>query len=537
MASHYSQSFGANMMMSNKRFSWDIGYAGGKNKTEYCLGLESNHDFEEKNYDIALKTQQMFDHFSHKLFSNFDVDFRKDESLNISYTGQFTDPNTDYMSELRMDGQKSFSENLMHGGMQLHSLDLAYKYKKVNIGIDYLNYNEDSEQRLNGWMTESDMSELHRSQSEQRLNKYKLYINNSNRVWNGSLTYGAETFYSSTYNEHITETDNLYGDDKSYDLKQNELSISAYIGYGCKLGKKGMLNLSVKGEYFKSVVEQMGRNNTLWEDFNVYPNMTLVYRAIPRMTLQFSLASNKNYPAYWITNPNRSYMNPYSVTEGNPFLKPYESYQVNLNSIFKRKYIFGIFANMSPDYSTQVLYQQSDKLSMKYKYYNFDYSNKYGILAVVPIRWCEWANTKVTSNIFLMHQKGHFEDLSFDRRKITGRINLSNVFVLDKQKTLSFTLSGWYQLPVIQGIYNVKDMYDISAAIVWKPKKVNLEITLTADDVFDLYKMNTVANWRHQNYSFRNYTDSRRYTLTLKYLFRGYKSPKYKEPDKSRIGM
>lgn len=265
--------------------------------------------------------------------------------------------------------------------------------------------------------------------------------------------------------------------------------------------------------------------------------MTFVYSVRPKMTLQLSFASKKNYPAYWTTNPNRSYMNVYSVTEGNPLLKPYESYQVNLNGVFKKKYILGIFTNISPDYSTQLLYQQSNKLLMKYKYYNFDYSNKYGILTVVPINWSEWVDTKVTSNLFLIHQKGRFEEIFFERKKVTGRINLSNVFVLDRQKTFSFTFSGWYQLPIIQGIYNVADMYDISASVVWKPKKVNLEMSLTADDIFATYKMKTSANWGNQNYSFVNFTDSRRLTLKFKYLFKGYQSPKYSEPDKSRIGM
>lgn len=537
LATYYSQSLGANLMLSDKKWSWNLGYTAGTNKTEYDLTLNSHHKIDGNIHDINLNSVQLFDNSSHKVYSNFNWDLGNKSELKIFYNGQFTSPTTLSSSKLSMDNIQSESENRLNGKKQLHTINAVYTNKSLEIGADYLSYDEISRQDLRAIPNSDSSTDLLQSASSQDVNKYTIYLNNKSKVGKGTLTYGAEAFYSVTENGHNTLHDSLYGDDNSYNLVQEELSLSAFVSYAYRLGKKGMLNMSLKGEYFNATIETEEKISTLWKEFYLFPSLSLAYRMHSKASVQVALSSNKTYPAYWTTNPNRSYMNPYSVTEGNPLLKPYESYQLNANCVLDKKYIVGLFGNISPHYSTQLLYQEPDKLLAKYKYYNFDFSNKYGILGVIPVQWNKSIDTKLTANLFLMHQKGCFEDIRFDRMKIAGRINASNNFVLNTARTVSLQLSGWYQLPVIQGIYDVRSMYDISLGASWQPKDSGWNISLKADDVFNFYIMDTSASWGSQSYRFRNLTDSRRVSLTVKYTFKNYKSPKYKEIDKSRIGI
>lgn len=298
-----------------------------------------------------------------------------------------------------------------------------------------------------------------------------------------------------------------------------------------------MLNIALKGEYFKSEIETEKQKSTLWNEFHLFPSLTFVYKVRSDRTWQISFSSQKSYPAYWKTTSSKSYMNSYCMTEGNPSLKPYETYQLNANHIIKNKYIIGLFGDINPNYSTQLMYQDPQRLLAVYKYVNFDYSGKVGIMGVVPVKWNERINTRLSATFFAMKQKGEFENISFNRDKISGRINIANNFTLNRSRTLSFQLSGWYQFPTIQGIYSVENMYNTSAALSWLSSQGNWNITLKAEDLFNCYRMKTKVDGYSQHYSFNNRVDSQLFSLTVRYVLKGYKEKKKDGIDASRLGM
>lgn len=99
-----------------------------------------------------------------------------------------------------------------------------------------------------------------------------------------------------------------------------------------------------------NICEKSRTRKKLWSQWQVYPSLTCVYRPTSRSVLQLSLNSEKRYPTYWTTAANRVYMNTYCASDGNTALKPYVKYSGNLNYIIKSKYIFGIFAETSPNF-------------------------------------------------------------------------------------------------------------------------------------------------------------------------------------------
>lgn len=537
---YYSQDGGFNLSLSGNRWSWDVGYSIGKSLRHYNLRLNSLHTIEDDAvYDITQDTHQKYDNLSHRIYSNFSFDFKNKDSFQLLYAGKFVDNQNNARSDMNMaDMTQMKSENRIDGDNGLHNISAEYVHKSWNIGVDYMYYLQKSNQDLAGNTEAASDDDGLLTHSEQKVNKVNLYVHHSTKLKRGRLSYGVEAFFSNADNTHdVISSGSVYGDDDSFQTSQDEKSFSAFIGYNHPLGKKGMLNIALKGEYFKSEVESEGHKNTLWDDFHLFPNLTLVYKARPGRVWQIALSSEKNYPAYWKTTSGRSYLNPYCVTEGNPLLKPYETYQLNVNHIIKNKYIIGIFGDINPDYSTQLMYQDPQRLLAVYKYVNFDYSGKVGIMGVVPVKWNDYINTRLTMTFFAMKQKGKLENIDFNRNKIGGRINMVNNFILNRSRTLSFQLSGWYQMPIIQGIYDVENMYNTSAALSWQSPKGNWNITLKAEDLFDGYRMKTKVNGYSQHYSFNNQVDSQSFSLTVRYILKGYKEKKKSEVDTSRLGM
>ncbi|MCE2616704.1 MAG: outer membrane beta-barrel family protein [Phocaeicola sp.] len=535
---YYSQNGGFNLSMSQDCWSWNLGYSIDKSVSHYELQLNSLHTIkDETTYDIAQSTHQKYDHLSHRIYSDFSFDLKNKDSFRLLYTGKFTDNQNKALSDMSITNIKQMkSENNIDGNNGLHNISAEYAHKSWNIGLDYMHYQQESNQNLANTDAETDKDRL-LSGSEQKVNKVNLYVHHGTQLNKGRLSYGIDASLSNTDNTHDVISNAEIYDDGSFRTSQKEKSFSAFIGYNQHIGKKGMFNIALKGEYFNSKIETEKQKSTLWNEFHLFPSLTFVYKVRPDRTWQISFSSQKNYPAYWKTTPSKIYMNPYCISEGNPSLKPYETYQLNANHIIKNKYIIGVFGDINPNYSTQLMYQNPQRLWAVYKYVNFDYSGKVGIMGIVPVKWNDYINTRLSMTFFAMKQKGELENISFNRDKISGRINMANNVTLNRSRTLSFQLSGWYQLPMIQGIYDVENMYNTSAALSWLSKQGNWNVTLKAEDLFNCYRMKTKVEGYSQHYSFNNQVDSQSFSLTVRYILGKYKEGKKKETDASRLGI
>lgn len=106
----------------------------------------------------------------------------------------------------------------------------------------------------------------------------------------------------------------------------------------------------------------------------VYPTLQLNYMPSASHILQLSFSSDKTYPDYWTLSGATSYLNGYNESLGNPFLRPYTDYNVDLTYILKSKYIFQASYSYTPDYFMQTVYLDSDRLKAIYNWQNWDYA-------------------------------------------------------------------------------------------------------------------------------------------------------------------
>lgn len=70
-----------------------------------------------------------------------------------------------------------------------------------------------------------------------------------------------------------------------------------------------------------------------------------------------------------------------------------------------------------------------------YKYLNFSQNYRYGLMAIIPVKWTPNISSKFTTMAFNMHQSGKVEDdFSFNKKKTSGILRLTNNFVLFRKK-------------------------------------------------------------------------------------------------------
>lgn len=529
-----------NLSYTGKKYAADLSYSANYRHGRSTEDMHAEPTVNGTKYDILQKNWSENKGISHNLRGAFEYDFSNKDKLSASYTGKYVQ---DKPVSLR-GGQTDFkgietvnTASRTTGPSFLHSTRIDYNgYKNLNAGIDYTLYKDKSLQDLvNNFEDSNDQDR--RNESKQKSQRANIYINHFVVVGEGwKISYGAEASLSGTTNEASALLNNEKESEGTFYMKQKEHSAGIFGGFSRSFGKKFTLNASLAVRYYKASVDSAGKKGTLWDQADLFPSLSAVYRINRSNMLQFSLSSNRKYPSYWATTPNTYYMNIYSVIKGNPQLKPELNYSMQLTYVIKNKYVLGAFANFQPDKIQQMSYQQHDRLQSVFHSINLDTHTMYGLMAVVPFRAGEVLSSRLTLMGFSIHDKGTLVDISFDRKKLFGRAMLTNTIFLTRDKNLSLDISGDYSSPAIQGIYDIDPLYSLDAALVWTLPKKRLRLTLKGSDLLNSQKPLTHIDEQRQKSRMELFQDIRSVSLTLRYSFGGYKEKKVKSVDTSRFG-
>lgn len=536
----FSPSGQANLSYIGKNYSADISYSAAYNHSRQEEEMTARPTVNDRPYDI--RQDDWYDNvsLSHNIRGAFDFDLKNKDRLSLSYTGRFYDPDKvsrrGALTEF-VDIQRVETELELSGASNLHNARMDYiGHKGFSAGMDYTFYKNDDKQHLvNDFEKEEEQTIS--TLSSQQVQRANLYMNDSRKLekeW--MLNYGLDASFSDTRNESGQSINGGQTPEGTFRLKQKDYSMGAFAGFTKQFGKKVSLNASLSLQYYKASVDSAGKKKTLWNRVSLFPQLNFTYKVAPSGMLMFSFSSDKTYPSYWMTTPNTYYMNVYSSIIGNPDLKPQLSYSMQLNYILKSKYVFGLFTNIQPDKIQQMTYQHHDELRSVFQTVNMDIYNMYGAVAVIPFRPFDFMSSRLTLMGCAIHNKGTLYDVSFDRKKLFGRAELNNTFYLTKDRNLSLELRGYCISPVIQGLYDVDLIYNVSAGLTWTFAKKKMRLTVRGSDLFEGGNPVTHIDEQGQKSRMKLWQDSRNVTFTLRYSFGGYKEKKSKEVDTSRFG-
>lgn len=516
---------GGYFSLSEKNWSVNAGYLEDNMSKKRNRHLSAQHYLGDVVYNVNQHTKTESDSKDRTALLNLAI--TPDQHLDIAaeYVYQHKAPENDVTYNTTIG--ENYSEGHTHSVYKsdMHNARFNVSYDDWEIGGEFCHYQEAVSQVMT-----TNSSSSSKDYHNQKYNGYNLYFNGGAPLWGKYLEFGIDG--------NIRQTDNSVSEIQcNSHSTQSEFETNAYIGMKFSLGEKGFVNTTLQGEYLYATYRHGDETiKTLWKDFDIYPTFTFTYRFNPMHVLQATLSSTKYYPSYWANADNRTHIDNYTEIEGNPDLISSRKYSLNVNYILKGRYIFGIFGENQKNYFTQLLYLKSDELSAAYKYFNIDKNERMGAMAILPIKWFKYFNAQFTLFEFVMHQSGEIEGLAINRTKISSRFNVNNNFSLFGDR-VQLEISGWYQLPVIQGLYNVESMYSTNMKISWLTPIKGLTVSFKFDDITNSYKNKVRTSIQRQNYDFNSNGGSQAIVLTARYTFNGYKSKKENVVTNDRLGF
>lgn len=454
--------------------------------------------------------------------------FSKNHRLDVAYTGHW---------DKRCSNSNTTGSSIsgMHHDSHeyLHNVDVNYALPfGLTLSGSYTYYRTPQQQALDGTITTENKNETERnltSGSEQTINKWMFTVDQTHSLANcWGLSYGVKGQFTSNKSYQTTiDKDGSVLPDGTSSVDLNECIWNIYAGFSKQINKAISLEASVAAEQYHSPI---------WDKWRVYPTLNALWNVNDNHLLNLSFSSNSEFPSYWSTMSNVFYSSTYTEIHGNPDLKPFSYYNVNLMWQIKRRYTLMAFASLMPDYFVQLPYQTTDRMAVIMKETNFDYSNSFGLQASAIFSVGKWLNGNVFAVGTYKHDKSsHFFDLPFNRKKLSVRLGGTASVKLCSTQDLRLILNPFIQSKAIQGVYDISPIFRMNAKLQWSSHDGRWGLRLNGNNIFN-NKYDTRSLQGNQDYRMKINYSWASVTFAVIYKFGGYKEKNIKKVDTSRMG-
>jgi len=308
------------------------------------------------------------------------------------------------------------------------------------------------------------------------------------------------------------------GKTNKFDYHENTEAL--YLSAQKKINKQWDAQAGLRGEYTQTEAASLTLatvNETRY--FQLFPTGYIQYTKNEDNVFNLNYSRRIDRPNMSMINPFRRYMTPNSYDEGNPFLKPSFSSNLEMSYTLKSKLTFSAFAQHTQQISTQILEVDSMNKGYYFRYANIGNSFNYGITASANMQPAKWWESNIQFYGFHAHVSANYYNATvYNQYELAGFvIDNDNSFTLNERKTLLAECGFTYNSEMIENYNYHFPAFNLNAGFKAVFFKRNLIIGLSANDLFatETVKIRNLYNSALTN----NYYDERNLHLSVSFKF------------------
>lgn len=311
---------------------------------------------------------------------------------------------------------------------------------------------------------------------------------------------------------------------------------AAYVNLN-KEYKGGSVQIGLRAEYTESNGNLIGSAPVDRSYLDLFPTLFINQSLSKKNDLSFSYSRRIDRPGYSNLNPFIYYLDPYTYSAGNAFLKPQYTNNFELVYTYNKTIDVTFGYSRTTDADIEVILTQGNKSFETHA--NLQTQTSYNINVYSPYTLFNWWTGSFNLNGFF---------LGFKSNGVNGG-NIDNgrkALVFKTTQNLLFAgfkaeISGDYRSGLTYGIFNIFPRYSVNAAVgrSFADKKLNVKLGL--DDVFNTLRNDISSHELTNNFTVLQKRDSRLVKLNLTYNFGNSKIKKREhrtgaEDENSRAG-
>jgi len=396
---------------------------------------------------------------------------------------------------------------------------------ELTVDLDYIGYRNTSDMLL----TTEFYDNMHQQSSDPLLlkghlpsdiNIYSIKSDYTHPFKGGRVEAGIKSSY--VKNNNIVDYQRLNADKWVPDSRSNQFIYdeninAAYVTVNKQL-KKWTLQGGLRVENTIAKGYQVTNDSTFKRNFtDLFPNAYITYTINQKNSLTLSYGRRITRPNYQDLNPFTYFLDSLSYRQGNPYLLPQFTNNVELTHTFNGKIITTLNYNNTTDVISQIFKQNSQT---KIVYFTADNVAKFinmGISITAPVTITKWWNTNFFTNIYNNHYKGIYNAEPLDISYTSFMVNITNTFTI--KQGFSLELSGFYRGKGVDQLTINQPIYQMSIGGQKNILKNKATVRLNIRDPFAWQEYRGLTEYGNIYAKIHNKFDARQVTATFTYRF------------------
>jgi len=250
--------------------------------------------------------------------------------------------------------------------------------------------------------------------------------------------------------------DNIRSNHFIYDETIN----AAYVNYSKEI-KKWTFQAGLRMENTIAHGTQVVTKQTFKRDTtNLFPTAFVSYKVDKKNTLTIAYDRRIQRPNYQDLNPFTYFLDTLSYRQGNIYLRPQYTHNIDLTHSFNGKFITTFNFNTTDDIISQIVKPEPNSKIRFLTVDNVAQFTNVGVSITAPIAFAKWWNANLFTNVFNNHYKGVYDTFNINISYTSFTANITNNFTF--KKGWSAELSGMYRHKALGGLTRMEPIYQMS---------------------------------------------------------------------------
>ncbi|MBS1749864.1 MAG: TonB-dependent receptor [Bacteroidetes bacterium] len=307
-------------------------------------------------------------------------------------------------------------------------------------------------------------------------------------------------------------------DSRSNHFVYEENINAAYLNFSKKFSEKWNVQAGLRLENTNTRGHQVTNDSSFIRHYtNLFPTAYITYAMNKNNQLMLSYSRRVNRPDYEDLNPFIYFLDSLTYRQGNPYLLPQFTHNIELTHTLLGKYITTISYSKTTDVISEILRQNTEDKSTYLTIENFNTFRNMGVSVNAPFKWAPWFSTNLYVNVYNNHYKGRYNADEMDISYTAFMANITNTFNI--AKGFSAELSGFYRSKTIDQLIVMNEMYQMTIGLQKSVFKDKGTVRINFRDPFGWQKFSGSMKYGGVDVTIANRWDTRQAGVSFTYRF------------------
>ncbi|MES2329546.1 MAG: TonB-dependent receptor [Bacteroidota bacterium] len=402
--------------------------------------------------------------------------------------------------------------------------------KELTADVDYINYTSGSAQLLTNHFfdiagNKQSNDEILKGSIPSNINIYSGKLDYSQNIkGNGKFEAGLKSSYVETdnnaqYANWNNATSQYVADiNRSNHFLYKENINAAYVNMSKQFTKKWSAQLGLRMENTNIKGNQLSTGQTFDRSYTqIFPTAFIGYTVNQNNQFGLSYGRRIDRPNYQDLNPFIYFLDKYTYQQGNPYINPQFSHNIELNHTYKGMLTTSLGYSITKDIIQDVLEQVDSTHTSYMKKSNIAKRNNLSLSVSYGAPLTKWWRTNIYANVFYNKFSGIVNGGFIEFDGTSYQANINNQFTFNKG--WGFELSGFYRSGSVQGVLVANAMGSMNIGISKNIMKNKGALRLSVRDVLYTQQFSGYSKYQNVDLTINQSRDSRVANLSFTYRF------------------